>query len=88
MNEKVREEKIQQITSTEQTLKFYSSMILFFAILFFIVAIAHLYRSKEITFLVVIESIMPGVFLLLLTGFFDQLRQGFEAIKALLKDQE
>jgi len=87
MNEDLKAEKLQQITNTAQTLKFYSLMSLFFVALSIIIAVVFV-LSKEITIEGVVNAMMMPICLFLVSGFLGQQQKGFEAIKALLEDKE
>ena len=87
MNQEHRAEKLQEITKTAQNLKIFSSLALFFAVLYVILSVVFI-LSKEITIEGLVNSLMPAVGFLLLSGFLGQQQKGFESIKALLEDKE
>ena len=87
MNQDHRAEKLQEITKTAQNLKIFSSLALFFVVLYVIVAVVFVF-SKDITVEGILNSLMPALGFLLLSGFLGQMQKGFESIKVLLEDKE
>ena len=87
MNQELKSEKLIEITKTAQNLKVFSSLSLFFAVLSLISAVAFFF-SKELTIEGIVNSVMPAVVFLLLSGFLGQQQKGFEAIRALIEDKE
>ena len=86
MNQEQKAEKLQEITKTTQNLKTFSTISLFFVVLYILLFIFSL--TKEITMESFMNSLGPAVVLLLLNGFLGQMQKSFEAIKALLEDKE
>ena len=86
MTQDQKKEQLQEITKTAQNLKTFSTLSLFFVVLYILLFIFSL--TKEITMESIINSLGPVVVLLLLSGFLGQMQKGFEAIKTLLEDKE
>ena len=86
MTQDQKKEQLQEITKTAQNLKTFSTLSLFFVVLYILLFIFSL--TKEITMESIINSLGPVVVLLLLSGFLGQMQKGFESIKVLLEDKE
>ena len=86
MNQELKSEKLKEITKTAQNLKIFSTLSLFFVVLSILLFIFSL--TKEITMESFINSLMPAVGFLLLSGILGQMQKSFEAIKVLLEDKE